>query len=182
MINLQKILLILTLLVILMSFDRAFAFTVKEEGGYVNHPKDKGGETKFGISKRAYPHIDIKGLSIEQAKKIYYQDYWLASSADRLPERLALLHFDSAVNHGVGQAKLFLQAILCVKRDGRIGPITLGVLYKQLELGDESNLIEKYLRVRREYYYTIVSLRPDQKVFLKGWLNRLNKLKAELND
>ena len=64
------------------NFDRAFRFLIGEEGGYVNDPADPGGETKFGISKRAYPQLDIKSLTLDQAKAIYRRDYW-ASPARR---------------------------------------------------------------------------------------------------
>ena len=58
------------------NFDRAFRFLIGEEGGYSADPHDPGGETKFGISKRAYPQLDIKSLTLDQAKAIYRRDYW----------------------------------------------------------------------------------------------------------
>jgi hypothetical protein len=57
-------------------FERAVAFVLRHEGGYVNDPRDPGGETKYGISKRAYPRLDIKGLTEADAKEIYRRDYW----------------------------------------------------------------------------------------------------------
>ena len=59
-----------------MSFDRIIEFTLQEEGGYVNNPADPGGMTKYGISKRSYPNLDIANLTIDQAKAIYERDFW----------------------------------------------------------------------------------------------------------
>jgi lysozyme family protein len=66
-----------------MTFDEAFDVLIGHEGGYVNHPGDPGGETKFGISKRAYPALDIKALTLGQAKAIYRRDYWIPAGCDR---------------------------------------------------------------------------------------------------
>lgn len=87
------------------NFDRAFEFVVGEEGGYVNDPRDPGGETKFGISKRAYPNEDIANLTLERAKALYEKDYWQAIKGDSRPWGQALCLFDCAVNQGVAKAK-----------------------------------------------------------------------------
>ena len=57
-------------------FLKAFEKVLRHEGGYVNDPLDLGGETKYGISKRSYPHLDIKNLTLDQAKQIYFRDFW----------------------------------------------------------------------------------------------------------
>lgn len=89
-----------------MTFDRAFEFVIGHEGGYVNDPQDPGGETKFGISKRSYPNLDIKSLTLEQAKDLYFRDYWVpAGCGSMADEAMAILVFDCAVNQGVGRAK-----------------------------------------------------------------------------
>lgn len=75
------------------------------EGGYVNDPDDPGGETKYGISKRAYPHLDIKNLTKQEAHTLYLQDYWVPSRAGTYKFPLAMAVADSAVHHGVGRAK-----------------------------------------------------------------------------
>ena len=92
-----------------MQFEDAVEIILMLEGGYVNDPRDPGGETKFGISKRAYPDLDIKTLTREQAKDIYYQDYWRAVECDYLPEELRLIAFDSAVQHGVAVAEAMIE-------------------------------------------------------------------------
>lgn len=86
-------------------FDAAFLIVVGEEGGYVNDPQDPGGETKYGISKRSYPDINIKSLTLAEAKAIYQRDYWNVMGCDALRWEMALPAFDCAVNQGVGAAR-----------------------------------------------------------------------------
>jgi lysozyme family protein len=92
-------------------FDRAFTFVIGEEGNYSNDPNDPGGETKFGISKRAHPDVDIVNLTEDGAKAIYKRDYWDVLGLDKLPWSVSLCLFDSAVNQGVEAARtLYLKA------------------------------------------------------------------------
>ena len=87
-----------------LSFDDFIPVLLELEGGYVNHPDDPGGETKFGISKRAYPTLDIKNLRRSEAIDIYRRDYWTrVESATRDP-KLRIMVFDAAVNHGVARS------------------------------------------------------------------------------
>ena len=90
-----------------MSFDRAIKFVLKWEGGYSNNPADPGGETKFGISKKAYPAVDIKELTEEQARAIYRRDYWDKAGCELLDWPMCLVVFDCAVNLGVKRAVEF---------------------------------------------------------------------------
>jgi len=108
-----------------MNFEDAFRNVIGEEGGYVDHPSDPGGETKYGISKRSYPNVDIANLTLEQARAIYKRDYWDRLRGDELPYPLAEFLFDFAVNSGVGAATKALQRALGVLPDGVIGPVTL---------------------------------------------------------
>lgn len=85
-------------------FERAVVFVLRHEGGYVNDPRDPGGETKYGISKRAYPHLDIKGLTEAEAKEIYRKDYWDKTGCGSLEWPLCFVHFDACVNLGVARA------------------------------------------------------------------------------
>lgn len=98
------------------------------EGGYVNSPNDPGGETKFGISKRSYPHLDIKNLTKEQADKIYFDDFWMAMRCDQMPLGMDEFVMDFAVNSGVPTVKKKLQQALGVLPDGKIGAVTLAAL------------------------------------------------------
>ena len=91
-------------------FEKALKFVLKWEGGYSNDPNDPGGETKFGISKRSYPELDISKLTLKQAKEIYYQNYWLKTGCDELPYPFNIVVFDTAVNMGRRRAMEFLDA------------------------------------------------------------------------
>jgi len=91
-------------------FEKALKFVLKWEGGYANDPNDPGGETKFGICKRSYPELDISKLTLEQAKEIYYKNYWLKSGCDELPYPFNIIVFDTAVNIGRRRAIEFLNA------------------------------------------------------------------------
>lgn len=89
-----------------MSFDTAFAMVIGAEGGYSADPNDPGGETNFGISKRAYPNLDIKALTVEKARDIYFKDYWVPAGCGYIvDDAMAALVFDCAVNQGVSRAK-----------------------------------------------------------------------------
>jgi lysozyme family protein len=85
-------------------FARAFEVVVGLEGGHVRDPRDPGGETKWGISKRSYPHLDIAALTLEDAQEIYRRDYWYALNLNAQPWPKALCLFDCAVNMGRGVA------------------------------------------------------------------------------
>lgn len=109
-----------------MSWDKAIKFVLAYEGSsYENDPNDLGGETKYGISKKAYPNEDIPNMTLERATDIYKMDYWNAVGADYLPEKLAYVVFDCAVNQGVPTAIKLLQVVLDVEVDGKLGPKTL---------------------------------------------------------
>ena len=89
------------------NFEKAMNFIFKWEGGYVNDGNDPGGETNYGISKRAYPNLDIKNLTKDEAKQIYYRDYWEKSGCFDLPYPLDIVVLDTAVNLGVNRASRF---------------------------------------------------------------------------
>ena len=95
-----------------MNFETAVAIIFEHEGGYVNDPKDLGGETRYGISKRAYPTLNIKDLTKAEARTIYKRDYWDRIKADQLPDWLRLMAFDCAVNQGVGACQTILKSIV----------------------------------------------------------------------
>jgi len=91
-------------------FEKAISFVLEHEGGYSNDPNDPGGETKFGISKRSYPELDISKLTLKQAKEIYYKNYWLKAGCNELPFPFNIIVFDTAVNMGRRRAIEFLNA------------------------------------------------------------------------
>ena len=157
-------------------FEKAFANLIKEEGGYCDHPNDKGGETKYGISKRSYPHLDIKNLTLDQAKEIYKKDFWLPIHGDELPsDELACEALEQSVNMGIKTAVSFMQ-VVCVAEgsidmvvDGKMGKQTLQALNRIAPsftlVAIRALAIAHYLKLARE--------EPPMKVFLKGWIKRV---------
>ena len=108
-----------------MTFDEAFAVVIGNEGGYVDHPADPGGETNFGISRRAYPGEDIKGMTIDRAREIYRRDYWGPAGCDAVPDGIRADLFDMAVNAGPAAAVRALQRAVGETADGILGPRTI---------------------------------------------------------
>ena len=106
-----------------MNFDTAFERLIGIEGGYVNDPDDPGGETKFGISKRSYPGVDIKALTRDDAKAIYLRDFWDVLG-DSVPPAVKFQAFDFGVNSGIQTAIRKLQTAIGVADDGHWGPIS----------------------------------------------------------
>ncbi len=154
-------------------FDKAFNWILLAEGGEVDDPDDAGGHTKYGISKRSYPFIDIHSLTKETAKTIYYRDYWLPAHCDELPAPLNTAVFDCAVNSGARRAILLLQvALKTVRADGVIGRRTLAAI----AMHDPKSLTSSYLSERAIFYTNLAQKKPTQRKFLRGWLNRLFNL------
>lgn len=143
------------------------------EGGYVNHPRDPGGCTNFGITLATYRQRlnpagtcrDLKGLTWEQAAGIYRDHYWTAVSADALPPGLDLLVFDHAVNAGPDTAVRILQRLLDVERDGRTGPVTLAAIAAR----PLTVLIAQYAITRLAYYRSL----KTWPTFGLGWTKRV---------
>ncbi len=143
---------------------------LKREGGYVDDPTDRGGETKYGISKRSYPQLDIKNLTLDQALEIYRKDYWNPSRVEKLPDGLRDDYFDAVVNHGQGNAVKILQKAVNSTRgskiavDGKIGRNTIR----------ESKRInkERFKAFRTLFYSAIVFKDESQERFYFGWWKR----------
>lgn len=148
-----------------MNFDQAFELLIGHEGGYVNHPKDPGGETKYGISKRAYPDEDIAGLTLERAKAIYRRDYWDRVEAEALPPEVRFDVFDVAVNSGVSTAVKMLQRAAFAEVDGVIGPKTRLALKSMNPLV----LLARVNGARLAYLADL----PTWPAFGRGWAKRI---------
>lgn len=161
-------------------FDKVFSFTLGKEGGYVNDFSDPGGETNFGISKKSYPKEDIKNLTIERTKEIYYKDYWILAGCDILVSMgfplTAMALFDSSVNCGISISKKFIQQYLNVYIDGILGPKTM----KELSLKKDIDLCSGIIGKRENHYSQIISVNPKLTKFGKGWANRVRDLKIFL--
>lgn len=157
-------------------FLSALAFVKKWEGGLSNHPNDRGGITKFGISRRAHPHLsitDIKNLTWNQAQDIYYREYWQAAGCHLLPWPLCLVVFDHSVMSGVTSAVRMLQRALGATVDGKIGPETLSKVKQPLLIA--SDIVSR----REAVFKRLAKVRPKNAAFLKGWLNRSQALLTE---
>lgn len=181
------------------NFEKSLSFILGNEGGLSDHPADKGGLTNLGITQSTLDRAQleftglpssVKDLTRAHAEEIYRVLYWEESKADMMPYPLSTLHFDAAVNHGVGGAAKLLQRTInnyaakagldvCVDVDGAVGPKTLSALCQCLDLkGNVSLICEIYCNEREAYYKAIVENNPSQAKFLRGWLNRLERNRA----
>lgn len=133
-----------------MQFVAKWEWMNRDDGAYTNDPKDPGGETKFGISKRANPTLDIKNLSLPSAYTVYFDQYWTKFGCDLLPFPFSVAVFDSYVQHR---------------------PVVVAKLVK-----DASGDLQKFLELRRIFYLNLIGKDPSQLRFKKGWLARLNDL------
>ena len=156
---------------ILTNFDDIIEIVLEHEGGYVNDPKDPGGETNFGVAKRSHPDVDIKNLTKEGAKEIYKKTYWDKNKVDKLPDNLKHIYFDMCVNQGKSRAVRILQRAANAKGagldvDGGLGPATLGAIEK-------SNVeLQRVRAYRVKYYADLVTRKPDLERFYFGWFRR----------
>lgn len=153
-------------------FDTIVLQTLKHEGGYVNDDRDPGGETNMGISKRAYPNLDIKSLTKAQAIEIYRRDYWEKPRINMLKyDALAAKVFDLGVNMGSKQAVKLLQRAIndigatSLKDDGIIGSFTLSAVNAYV---NQDAVLEKFKDRARKYYISL-----NKPHYIKGWLRRL---------
>jgi lysozyme family protein len=170
------------------SFEKAFEMVIGHEGGYVDDPTDRGGETKYGITKKYYPEEDIKNLTLTRAKEIYYDNYWKHKKLDLdkladFHEKLAIELFDTGVNQGIVTSAKYLQESLNLlnrneklfddmKVDGWAGNTTFGCLYK-LRSYDKPALLKCVNGLQFMRYYDIVEDDPTQEKFFSGWMKRV---------
>jgi len=163
------------------SFDKAFNEIIGIEGGYVYGPDDRGGETKYGISKRSYPNLDIKNLTLNEARNIYYRDFWKTPhmNLDKFPYKIALELFDTGVNMGMPTARRILQEALNVlnrnqklfkdlRVDGWIGDKTLKAVSKV----KTKELLKTLNGLQFIKYYQIAENNKSQEKFFGGWVMR----------
>ena len=152
------------------NWSRSIDFTLKMEGGSTaeNDPNDPGGLTKYGISKRAYPNLDIENLTLEEAKAIYRRDYWEACWCDKMPADFAVAVFDCAVNQGVGRSIRILQSALNVDADGILGPTTMKAL-----AAAGPRTIKRLLAMRMAEYMRLIRANTALQVFAVNWCFRV---------
>lgn len=172
------------------TFDEAIKLVIQDEGGYVWDPDDPGGETKYGITKRAYPELNIKTLTVAQAEQIYHRDYWNPIYDQIADQAAANKLFDLSVNedgpdpghrHPRESVKLLQRALeeirgrgsgardqKEIKDDGIFGPATLAAL----NAAEPERLWPEW-RARCAWFYgMVVANRPTSRKYLLGWMRR----------
>ncbi|MGL5716209.1 MAG: glycoside hydrolase family 108 protein [Paraclostridium sp.] len=155
-------------------FSHVINVILSNEGGYSNNSNDRGGLTKFGISSRSYPDVDIANLTKEEAKNIYRRDFWDKYLYGKIGnQEIATKFFDLAVNMGHHWACVLVQRALRasgknVVEDGDFGPKTLDAINNV----DSTDLLASLKSEAAGYYRTLAAIDKQDKVFLKGWLNR----------
>ena len=166
-------------------FETALAHVLEMEGGWTDDPYDPGGPTNLGITLAVYaahsrrplddamkPALlaELRALTPRRARDIYIARYWTPAHCAALPAGLAVMHFDAAVNHGVGNAVRFLQSALDVDVDGEIGPETLAAVRAIAQ----SRSLDNYAELRRVRYRAL----PHFWRFGRGWLRRVDETLA----
>ena len=160
-------------------FEGAFDELIGLEGGYVNDPADPGGETKWGISKRAFPQLSIASLTREDAKQVYWKYYWNPMLLSQLEEcSVAEELFEQAVNMGRRQASLNAQEACQllgekqVHADGMIGPITISALNSLADRWPDA-LLKTLNGLQFQHYRWLAQNSPELSKFFRGWLRRV---------
>ncbi len=160
-----------------MSFDLAFDRLIGNEGGFQDNPKDRGNwtsgrvgvgqlkGTKYGISAMTYPHLNIKRITLAQAKVIYFRDWWEKIGADELDFSITYQLWDFAINSGMETAVRALQRAIDVAEDGYIGEVTLD----KIQEFSVYEVLFKFHAIRLRYYTRLT--RWDE--FGKSWANRV---------
>jgi lysozyme family protein len=154
------------------NFEKCLETILHHEGGYVNHPKDPGGETNLGVTKRVWEEWggtkDMRDLTPEDVAPLYKKNYWDRVKGDDLPSGLDLAVFDWAVNSGTGRAAKKLQSMIGTVADGGIGPNTLRILADYVEENGLEKTIDDYRDVRQAFYESLSTF----DTFGKGWTRR----------
>lgn len=157
------------------NFDKEIETVLKHEGGYVHDPQDPGGETKYGISKKSHPEIDIKNLTLDQAKKIYKTKYWDKMRLDEIVcQKIAGKMFDMGVNSGIKRSTKIAQKACnilgCeVVEDGILGKMTIRAINS---IKNHQLFLKIFICFRVHFYIDLTVKYTGLKKFLKGWIAR----------
>lgn len=157
------------------NFEESLAHVLKHEGGYVDHPKDPGGATNLGCTKKVWEEWvghevtkdDIKALTIADVSPLYKARYWDKCRCDDLPRGVDFAVFDFAINSGVGRASKLLQRAVGVAADGAIGPATLAAVAD----ANPRELATKICELRLAFLQAL----PTWETFGKGWSRRVKE-------
>jgi lysozyme family protein len=153
------------------------------EGGYSWHPEDQGGPTCQGVTLATYRQYygadktkeDLKNISYKEWCHIMKKGYWDKVKGDKIDNQsLAEIIADWCVNSGLAGVRK-VQELLGCKPDGIVGPITLSLI----NAAEAELLHERIWKARQQFFINIVKRNPKQKVFMNGWMNRLNSFKFE---
>lgn len=158
------------------NFEQCLALVLKHEGGYVNNPKDPGGMTNLGVTKKVWEewvgHIvdeaAMRALGPEDVAPLYKKNYWDRVRGDDLPTGVDYSVFDIAVNSGVSRAVKFLQAACDVAQDGAIGPATLAAVAQRNPRDLATAVCEKRLAFLQSL--------PTWGTFGRGWNKRVSEV------
>lgn len=157
------------------NYQKCLEMILHHEGGYVNHPKDPGGETNLGVTKRVYEDFggtkDMKDLTVEDVAPIYEKNYWGRMKCDSIPSGLDLCVFDFGVNAGTGRSAKFLQTMIGTTADGGIGPNTLSKLSDYIDDNGLEETIKTFQAERQSYYESLSTF----ETFGKGWTRRVEE-------
>ena len=157
------------------NWHKSLEVILHHEGGYVNHPKDPGGETNLGVTKRVYEDFggekEMKDLTKEDVEPIYKKNYWNRAKCDQLPSGVDLCVFDWAVNSGVSRSAKALQRIVGVEQDGGIGPMTLQAVAEV----EPTEIIEQMHHMRDKFYRELSTF----DTFGRGWIRRNDETKEQ---
>ena len=157
------------------NYETCLEIILHHEGGYVNHPKDPGGETNLGVTKRVYEEWggtqDMKELTVEDVAPIYRKNYWDRVRGDDLPAGLDLCVFDFGVNAGTGRAAKYLQNLVGATADGAIGPATIAKVDQFCSMEGVEGAIQEYQKRRQEYYESLSTF----ETFGRGWTRRVDE-------
>jgi len=157
------------------NFNKCLEIILHHEGGYVNHPKDPGGETNLGVTKRVYEEHggtkSMRDLTVDDVAPIYRKSYWDKLKGDQLPDGLDLCVFDFGVNAGPGRAAKYLQTMIGTVADGGIGPNTLKILGDYVSNHGIESTIKNYQEARQSYYESLSTF----DTFGRGWTRRVTE-------
>jgi len=160
------------------NFDRAFTETLKHEGGFVNHPRDPGGMTNLGVTKRVWEdytgrqasEADMRALTPDKVKPMYRERYWNRVRGDDLPSGVDFAIYDFGVNSGPARAVRFAQKIAGATQDGAMGPQTLAKIKAYCDQHGEEAFIQAYTDARMSYLQGLSTF----DAFGRGWTRRVN--------
>lgn len=161
------------------NYSTCLEIILEHEGGFVNHPKDPGGVTNHGVTKRVYDEWIGKNSTVEEMRNlthkdvapIYKKNYWDRAKCDQLPSGVDLSVFDWGVNSGVSRSAKALQRIVGVKQDGGIGPMTLQAVSEV----EAEEIIEQMHYMRDNFYRSLDTF----ETFGKGWTRRNNETREK---